>query len=68
MTPTPPKNQPPIILSINDLTQTRIHQTRTSMRWPVDEETTARLNRVIRLDPSCPVPWWKKLIRQLRGT
>jgi hypothetical protein len=68
MTPTPPKNQPPITLTIDDLTQTRHSSTTARMHWPVDEETTRRLNRVIRLDVNSPTPRWRRLLRWLKRT
>ena len=50
---------------INLTTQinTRRNPAKLSMRWPVDEDTTRRLRRVIRPDPASPVPWWRKLLR-----
>lgn len=42
-------NQKPIHLSIDDLTQTRLGGYHA--HWPVDPDTTARLNRVTESDP-----------------
>jgi hypothetical protein len=35
------------------------------MRFPVDEETTAKLKRVLTLDASAEIPWWRRLLRWL---
>jgi hypothetical protein len=51
---------------IADITETRVGQT-SRMHWPVDAETTAKLNRVIRLDASAPLPWWRRVLRRLKG-
>jgi hypothetical protein len=59
-------NRPPLTLTINDLTQTRASAIRTSMRWPVDPDTTERLYRVVKLDLNSPIPWWRRVIRLLR--
>jgi hypothetical protein len=60
------KPQPPLTLTISDITETRVGQT-SRMHWPVDPETTAKLNRVIRLDASAPLPWWRRALRRLKG-
>ena len=55
----------PLRLTIDDQIETRIYQTKLTMRFPVDEETTAKLKRVITLDASAPLPWWRRLPRWL---
>jgi hypothetical protein len=43
-------NQPLFTLTISDITETRDRQPTTlRMRWPVDEDTTRRLERLRRL-------------------
>jgi hypothetical protein len=54
-----------LTLTINDQIETRTYQTKQSMRFPVDKETTAKLKRVITLDASAPLPWWRRLPRWL---
>lgn len=39
---------------------------RMRMRFPADPDTTRRLER-LRLDPESTVPWWRRLLRRLRG-
>lgn len=60
--------QQPITMTINDFHQTRHSQPSQRMHWPVDAETTDRLNRVIRLDLNSSIPWWRRVVRLLRGT
>jgi hypothetical protein len=67
MTPSSAKPPPLLTLTITDITETRRPSARTSMRWPVDPDTTGRLNRVIRLEVDAPVPWWRKVLRWLKG-
>jgi hypothetical protein len=57
-----------LTLTINDQIETRTYQTKQSMRFPVDKETTAKLKRVITLDTSAPLPWWRRLLRWLQRT
>jgi hypothetical protein len=52
----------------NDLIETRAYQAKLTMRFPVDEETTAKLKRVITLDASAEIPWWRRLLRWLQRT
>jgi hypothetical protein len=59
-------NKQPLRLTIDDQIETRIYQTKQSMRFPVDEETTAKLKRVIRLDASAGIPWTRRLLRLLK--
>jgi hypothetical protein len=54
-----------LTLTINDQIETRTYQTKQSMRFPVDKETTAKLKRVITLDASAEIPWWRRLLRWL---
>jgi hypothetical protein len=56
---TVPKNQHPITLTIDDITQTRVTQTRLSMRWPSDPETTRSLTQLTH----SRVPWHRRLRR-----
>jgi hypothetical protein len=63
-----PQSPKPLRLTINDQIETRIYQAKQSMRFPVDEETTAKLKRVITLDTSAPLPWYRRLLRWLRRT
>jgi hypothetical protein len=65
MTPQSPKPQPPLTLTIADITETRVGSTR-RMHWPVDPETTAKLNRVIRLEVDAPLPRYRRLLRWLK--
>lgn len=65
MTPPSPKPQPPLTLTIADITETRAGQSR-RMHWPVDPETTARLRRVIRLEGDTPLPHYRRLLRWLK--
>jgi hypothetical protein len=58
----------PLRLTIDDQIETRIYQAKQSMRFPVDEQTTAKLKRMITLDASAPLPWWRRLLRWLRRT
>lgn len=46
-------NQKPVHLSIDDLTQTRLGGYHA--HWPVDPDTTARLDRVTKSDPYAPL-------------
>jgi hypothetical protein len=55
----------PLRLTIDDQIETRIYQAKQSMRFPVDEETTAKLKRVLTLDASAEIPWWRRLLRLL---
>jgi hypothetical protein len=57
-----------LTLTINDQIETRTYQTKQSMRFPVDEETTAKLKRMITLDTSVEIPWWRRLLRWLERT
>jgi hypothetical protein len=57
-----------LTLTINDQIETRTYQTKQSMRFPVDKETTAKLKRVITLDTSAEIPWWRRLLRWLQRT
>jgi hypothetical protein len=59
----PPKK--PLRLTIDDQIETRIYQAKQSMRFPVDGETTAKLKRVLTLDASVEIPWWRRLLRLL---
>jgi hypothetical protein len=61
-----PHSPKPLRMSLDDQIETRIYQTKQSMRFPVDKETTAKLKRVIRLDASTPLPWTRKLLRWLK--
>jgi hypothetical protein len=54
-----------LLLTIDDQIETRIYQAKQSMRFPVDEETTQRLKKVIGLDTDAPLPWWRRLLRWL---
>lgn len=49
-------------MTIDDLTQTRIYQTKLSMRFPVDEDSTKRLRAVIVFNAQ-PLPWYRSLLR-----
>jgi hypothetical protein len=62
----PPKK--PLRLTIDDQIETRIYQAKQSMRFPVDGETTAKLKRVLTLDTSVEIPWWRRLLRWLQRT
>ena len=64
--PGSPQPQPPLTLTIADITETRAGQSR-RMHWPVDPETTAKLNRIIRLEIDAPLPWWRRALRRLKG-
>ena len=61
-----PHSPKPLRLTIDDQIETRIYQTKQSMRFPVDEETTEKLKRVIKLDASAPLPWTRRLLRWLK--
>jgi len=54
-----------MITTTDDITQTRRNPGKLSMRFPVDEETTRRLKRVISAEQR-PVRWWRRLLRRLR--
>jgi hypothetical protein len=58
----------PLRLTIDDQIETRIYQTKQSMRFPVDGETTAKLKQVLTLDASVEIPWWRRLLRWLQRT
>ena len=60
-----PQSPRPLRLTIDDQIETRIYQAKQSMRFPVDKETTAKLKRVITLDASVEIPWWRRLLRWL---
>lgn len=62
-----PHVPPPLTLTIDDLTHTRIHQTKQSMRWPRDEETTERL-RKLTVSAKEELPWIRRLFRWLTRT
>lgn len=36
------------------------------MRFSVDPDTTRRLKR-LQVDPEPPIPWWRRLLRRLKG-
>lgn len=63
MIPQSPKR---LLLTINDQIETRIYQTKQSMRFPVDEETTRRLKWL--LENGERLPWYRRLLRLLRRT
>lgn len=57
----------PLKLTIDDLTQTRTYQTKQSMRWPRDEETTRKLRRLT-VSAKEEVPWIRRVLRWLTRT
>jgi hypothetical protein len=61
-----PHSPKPLTLTIDDQIETRSYQTKQSMRFPMDEETTEKLKRVIRLDASEPETWIRRLLRWLK--
>ena len=64
-TQSPNRQLPSLYLTTTDLTETRTpHPTTLHMRWPVDEDTTRRLRRLM-VDESGEVAWWRKVIRRL---
>jgi hypothetical protein len=68
MTTQSPNPQPPLHLTITDITETRDWQPTTfRMRWPVDEDTTRRLRRLT-VNSGGRVAWWRRVIRRLSGT
>ena len=58
-----PHSPKPLRLTIDDQIETRIYQTKQSMRFPVDEETTEKLRKVIRLDASAEISWYRRILR-----
>lgn len=59
-----PHSPKPLRLTIEDQTQTRIYQTKQSMRFPCDADTTRRLNWLLEHDE--PLPWYRRLLRWLK--
>ncbi len=57
-----PHSPKPLTLTVDDQIETRSYRMKQSMRFPVDEETTEKLKRVIRLDASAEIPWYRKIL------
>lgn len=54
-------------MTSDDLTQTRRNSSSLTMRFDLHPDTTRRLRKVIRLDIESSLPWWRVVLRWLKG-